>query len=319
MNWVIPIIFILLFLFVLIAIHTTVGFGIFFPKKKVKKKTVQVNNRGKNSLYKGIEKKINEKAGTAKRYKKEKIYLQAGVKITYAQGVILGLVIGVVAFIGAQILLDNLLLSTFIFVIGFILPDQAINFMKNKREKVINEQVGTFFSMIMKRYEVIGDFYMAFLATEEDFKGEDPMYSEIVRAKLNIQNGMPLPDALKDMANRLENKYLGRFADYYEVAAEIGTEESRNNILYQAVEQYNKNEEDMRVMRKQLSEVTMEAYVMLAFVPIVVVYSCFTQPSYLEFVTTTLMGKVGIAVIAIAVVLIFWFINAKIGAPLDKD
>ena len=312
-------IIILLIAFCILAIHNTIGLSALIPKPKNKKEAPKTPGqmRQKKSVMAQFEKAVNEKVGTSKRYQKEKLYLRAGIKLTYAQGVLIGLALGVVCFIATQVLLDNLLLATVMFAVAFLLPDQAIKFMKNKRDAVINQQIGSFFSMVMKRFEVLGDFYAAFLATEEDFQGQEPMCSEIQRARLNIQNGMPLAKALKDMGNRLENKYLSRFADYYEVSAEIGTEESRNNILYQAVEQYKKNEENMRNMRKQLNEVTMEAYVMLAFVPIVVVYSCMSQPSYIEFVTTTLMGKIGLTVIVAACLGIFWFINTKIGAPLE--
>ena len=318
------IIVVCLIAFCALAVENTVGFAninkaMSKRERKKKQETGFARERRKDTLFSNMEKAINERAGTSKRYQKEKLYMRAGLKITYAQGVMISLVLALVSFFLTQYLLDNMFLAFVMFIVAYLLPDQFVKLKKNRREKLINDQIGTFFNMVMKRFEVLGDFYTAFLATEEDFKGEEPMYSEIRRTKLNIQNGMPLSSAMKEMGSRLDNKYLCRFADYYEVAAEIGTEEARNQILYQAVEQYRKNEENMKNLRKQLSEVTMEAYVMLAFVPIVVVYSCFSQPSYVEFITTTLMGKIGITAIFVVVLLVFWFINNKIGAPLDKD
>ena len=75
----------------------------------------------------------------------------------------------------------------------------------------------------------------------------------------------------------------------------------------------------MRSMRKQLRELTMEAYVMVAVIPIIIAYSCVTQHDYITFVTTTLLGKVGLSAVIIITAGIFWFVNKKVGAPLDKD
>ncbi|RHV70293.1 MULTISPECIES: type II secretion system F family protein [Clostridia] len=308
------IIAVILIIYMIVAMANSTGFGWIrkiLPKKK--------KEQSKNPVMEILESTLKEHTSVARRHKKEKLYLQAGLKLNYTQGILIGLIIGIAGFVAMQVALDNMILSLFMFLVGNMLPDMVITMIKNRKDIHINNQVGSFFTMILKRFEVLGDFYKAFIATKDDFVGEDPMYSELDRAVSNIENGMPLTKALREIGERLDNKYLIRFADYYAVAAEIGTEEARNNILNQAVAQYQKNEENMRSMRKQLRELTMEAYVMVAVIPIIIAYSCVTQHDYITFVTTTLLGKVGLSAVIIITAGIFWFVNKKVGAPLDKD
>ena len=58
---------------------------------------------------------------------------------------------------------------------------------------------------------------------------------------------------------------------------------------------------------------------MLLFVPAVIVYQCVNDPTYVPFMTTTMMGKIGTAVILTIWLMCFWVINVKLASPVDQD
>lgn len=260
-----------------------------------------------------------------KRTKEEKIarteerYTKAGFKINYATNILICFLTAVFLALLTGIGMKNPFMAVVFFGIGWNLPSAIIGIISNKRIEKLNEQVGMFMRMVIKRYQVVNDFYYAFGSTIEDFAGEEPMYSELTTTMNNINRGDSIDDALHDLAKRTDNKYLRRFADYYAITSEIGTEEARREVLGQALQQYEEHMELSRELKKQLSELTMEAYIMLAFVPGVVVYQIKQDPDYVTFMTSTLIGKVGSAVIAAIWLICFWVINAKLGAPIEKE
>ena len=83
--------------------------------------------------------------------------------------------------------------------------------------------------------------------------------------------------------------------------------------------QYQEHVSLTRELNKQISELSMEAYIMLAFVWGVVAYQINADSTYITFMTTTLLGQFGSALIAAVWLLCFWVVSAKISAPLDKD
>lgn len=234
--------------------------------------------------------------------KKAKIqdrYNRAGFrKMNFATNIIFCLILSFALAIIVGIVSNNPFLGIVFFGIGWNIPGLFTDFVANRRIEKLNDQVGMFLRMVIKRYQVVGDFYFAFSSTIEDFEGEDPMYSELVQTMANINRGDSIDDALHELAHRMNNKYMRRFADYYAITADIGTQEAKNVVLEQALEQYQEHMELSRSLKKQLSELTMEAYIMLAFVPCVVVYQCVQDPSYIPFMTQTLLGKAGSAIFA---------------------
>lgn len=255
--------------------------------------------------------------------KKEKVndrYKRAGFKkINFAANGLICLILALVCGIAVGIFMKNVFMGIVFFGIGWNVPSLVMGFIANKRIEALNDQVGMFMRMVTKRYQVVGDFYFALGSTVEDFEGEEPMYSELMQTMAEINHGAAIDDALHELAHRTENKFLRRFADYYEITAEIGTQEAKNVVLQQALEQYEQHMKLSKSLKRQLSELTMEAYVMLGFVPCVVAYQINTNDDYIEFMTTTLLGKFGSAVIAAVWLLCFWIINTKLAAPVDKE
>lgn len=270
-------------------------------------------------IYTPVNDFVYRRINNEKIAKKEEKLHRAGAKITYTSSVFLSLLAAFVFAAGVYLLIKNPFMAIVFFGIGWNVPSVVLNFFVNKRISKLDDQIGMWMRMVIKRYQVIDDFYESFMSTIADFAGEEPIYTELITTRNNIERGDSVSDALHDLARRIDNKYMMRFADYYEITSDIGTEEARHEVLEQALLQYQEHVTLTRELNKQLSELAMEAYLMLAFVPGVVAYQILTDDSYITFMTTTLLGQIGSSVIAALWLICFWVVSTKISEPLDKD
>ena len=60
-----------------------------------------------------------------------------------------------------------------------------------------------------------------------------------------------------------------------------------------------------------------DAYIILAALPLMMLYMSSTQENYWDFWLNTGLGQFGLGVILISIILSLTFISKKIGAPLD--
>lgn len=273
----------------------------------------------RKNIYEPLNDFVYQRFSGEKIEKKEEVFHKAGLKMSYTSSILLSLLMGIAFAVGIFILIRNPFMSIVFFGIGWNVPSVVMNFFVNKRIRKLDEQIGMWMRMVIKRYEVINDFYSAFMSTIADFAGEEPIYSELIITRNNIERGDSVADGLHDLAKRIDNKYMMRFADYYAITSDIGTEEARHEVLEQALLQYQEHVSLTRELNKQISELSMEAYIMLAFVWGVVAYQINADSTYITFMTTTLLGQFGSALIAAVWLLCFWVVSAKISAPLDKD
>lgn len=251
--------------------------------------------------------------------KREEVFRKAGLHINYASGIFIAFISAIIFSVAVFRILHNPFMAIVFFGVGWNVPSLIVGFIVNRRLRKLDAQIGMFMRMVIKRYQVINDFYTAFVSTIGDFAGEEPIYSELSFTRACIERGDSVTDALMDFAKRVDNKYMVRFADYYAIAAELGTEEARKQVLGQALVQYEEHVSLIRELNRRLSETAMEAYIMLWFVPVQVAYQIMTNKSFVLFYTTTLIGQIGSSVIVMTWLICFWFISVKIAAPLEKE
>lgn len=270
-----------------------------------------------NILRKRLEDITQKKVKLSKRQEIEKLCLQAGFKLVYVEYLMISiassLVMGLLILIG----MNNPILALLFLFIGFMTPKQVISAIRNRRMSLMEKQIGSFMHMSIKRYESTKDFAKAIELTMQEFKGEEPIYSEIKQTVVDIRTGRTVAEALDSMALRTGNKYMARFSDYYQITSSIGTEESRKKILYQAYIQFEENRKNMAFMKKQLSEPKREAYIMISSIPMFALYQSFTNETYLDFMLNTKTGQLGTAFISAVILGCMWLINTKIGGPID--
>lgn len=253
----------------------------------------------------------------SKRHKIETTCLQAGFKLTYGDYLIISWLTAIIMGVTLGIMLNNPFIGLLFLFIGYNLPLQVITFIKNRRLSILEKQIGSFMQMVIKRYESTHDFKNALELTLQEFKGEQPMYGEIRQTLAEINLGVPIHEAMDNMARRTGNKYMRRLADFYAIASNLGTDEVRKDLLWQAYLQYEENRKTQMVLKKEISSTVRDAYIMLFGMIGVACYMALINPDYIPFMTTTTTGKIGVAFFSLVFLGAIWFINTKIAAPIE--
>lgn len=282
-----------------------------------KRKRQSQNNLRENVIRRRIEEFSEKRIKYSKRYAIETLCLQAGLKISYAEYLMISIGTGILFGVLSLFAMKSFIFVPFSLIVGFILPKQIISFLKNRRVSLIDKQVGSFMLMVIKRYENTKDFKKALELTTYDFRGEEPLYSELKETVMEVNLGKPLDKALKELGRRTGNKYMMRFADYYEIASAIGTDDTRHKLLNQAFMQYEENRKAKSIMKRELSNVKNQAYVMLGAIPAFALFQINTNDDYIRFMTQDPVGQAGSLIVIGIIVGGLWFINNKISAPLD--
>lgn len=282
-----------------------------------RRKTQSKNLFRENVLKQKLEKFTEERVRFSKRYQVETLCLQAGLSLSYAEFMMISIASALILGLLVGFAMNNVVLAAIFFVIGYMLPKQVISFIKNIRVGRMEKQIGSFMQMVIKRYEATKSFSKALELTLDEFRGEEPLYSELKKTVTEIKLGKSVQEAMNDLARRSSNKFMQRLSDYYAIASEVGTEETQKNLLRQAFLQYEEDRKIKMQMKKELASVKRESYIMLGMVPIVIAYQIMTNDQYIHFMTNTTMGKIGTVVIVVILLGCLWLINAKISAPLD--
>ena len=285
------------------------------PLSRRKKQTV--NMLRENIIKDKLDEILKARVKVSKRNSMEDKLVQAGFNMSFTEFVMVSILSGIIMGILFGTIMINPLLGVVFLIFGSLAPYQAVMFIRNRRITLLEKQAGVFMQMVIKRYENTRDMHKALQMTANEFKGEEPIGTEIDKTVLEIELGVPTVEALENMAKRTNNQYLERFAAYYEVASEVGTDDLRRNLLTQAYNQYEENRQLKRELRKEISEPVRNAYIMLVSVPVFAAYQMAINNDYISFMTKTTTGRIGTTAIIGTLVLVVWFINSKIAAPLD--
>lgn len=281
------------------------------------RKTQASSKLRENALKLKLERMVETKAKVSTKHMVETMCLQAGYKLTYGEFKLMSFTSAIVLPILVLVMTSNPILACLFILVGYMVPGQFIAFIKNKRLNMIEEQVGSFMNLVIERYKAQNDFPKSVKECLYDFKGQEPMYSEIRQTVLDIELGLTTTDAMDNLARRTGNKYLERLSNYYQIATTLGTSDARENLLGEAFQQFEENRKMKSTLKKEISGPVREAYIMVAAIPMLISYQIATSDSYVDFMLNTTPGKVGSAVICAIIMGSVWFINKKIGAPLD--
>lgn len=295
----------------------------FFKKEDEEKSVLEMRKKQsvssfrENALKRKLEGLVEERAKKGKKAEIEEMCLQAGIELTYGEyrliGYFTGLILGVIVFAG----LHNIFMAITLLFVGSLLPGQLIHFIRNRRVARIEKQVGSFMRLVIERYNSSKNFAKAIQDCTNDFKGQEPMYTELSRISAEINLGGNITEAMRKLSRRTGNKYLERMTDYYEIASDLGTTETRENLLKQALLQYEESRSMKSKLRNELNGPVREAYMMVSVVPFIAMYMAVSTPDYKTFMLQTTLGQFGISAILLTLLGVIWFINKQIGKPLD--
>lgn len=276
------------------------------------------NNFRNNSTKLKLERTFEGKVELTKKQKYNTLFEQAGIDLRYGEYKMICFGSFLVAFIIIYLLTNSLLITLFLSIAVYNMPKEIIVVQKNKRLLVLEKQVGSFLKLVIERYKITTDFAMALKECLPDFVGQEPFYQELAKTVLEVELNTPVEDALDNLARRCGNLYLKRLATYYRITKELGTATAREETLNQAYIQYEENIQTKELLKQQIQGPKTEAYIMLAAIPAMFAYQTITNKDYLPFMLNTTMGQVGTVFLILVCAISFWFINAKIGAPIDK-
>lgn len=270
-----------------------------------------------NALKKALEQNIEDNASYRKKHKIETMCIQAGFKIKYGEYIMICIGSAILLPILCFVALNNEYLTVVSIFLGFTIPGQVIMMIKNRRTVILDKQIGSFLKMATERYANTKDFSKAIQDCVEDFKGAEPLYTELRDTVLEMQLGISTSGALKNLAKRTGSKYLNRLGDYYALALKLGTTEARNTLLKQSFYQYDEDRKIKNELKMAISGPANEAYLMIGFIPCTMIYNSLTNKDYIPFMTQTTLGKVGVAIIFTVIVGCLWIVNTKLSAPID--
>ena len=290
-------------------------------KLKVLKSRNNRNNRSIRhstvSVKKQLENALNEKVDITKKFKVETLCIQAGYKLSYGEFKIIRVASAIIMPLLMLLLLNNPILAIVFAFIGYNIPYQYIKYTANKRILKMETQVGSFIKIVIERYKLNRDLPKSIVQSLPDFRGQEPFYKELKSAVGDIQIGLPTETVLDNLARSTGSKYLQRFKDYYKISNNIATHEDKVELLNQAFLQFDENRKIKMLLKKEISGPVREAYVMVLAIPIFMAYQSISAEGYLNFMINNRVGQYGIAGVVTVLLGCIWFINAKIGAPLD--
>lgn len=281
------------------------------------RKVQSTTNFRENQLKQKLEELLESRVKKTKKNEIETLCMQAGFEITYGEYRMIGLFIAAVVFLAILTAFHNPIMA-FIFAITFFFaPGQVIEFIRNRRIAKLDHQVGSFMRLVTERYSSTKDFAQAIRACVDDFEGLEPMYSELRKTTIDLDLGLPVTEAMRRLSKRVGNSYLKRLTEYYEISADLGTVETRTNLLKQALIQYEENRSMKSKLRNELNGPVREAYLIVGVVPFIGAYMYISDPNYGPFMFGSMFGQLVLSAVFVVMMLIILFINKQIGKPLE--
>lgn len=277
----------------------------------------QIKGLRELSLKRKFEGVIEDKAKNEKKYAQKEQLLRAGLSDwSYGELAITKVGLALLAVFVSWVFVGNIVVTGVSAFVFYLLPGQLISMIANRRIGVMEKDIGVFIQLTIERYKVHGDFQKAVKQSSEDFRGQEPIYSEITTTILDFDVGTPTAEAIKKMGTRTGNKFISQLANYYEIASTIGTEASRDKIIGQAWENYNEDYKMKRQHEQEIDGPKKDAFIIVAALPLMMVYQASVDETYVDFFLNTTMGQFGLAAILIVTILSIIFINKKIAAPI---
>lgn len=310
-----------IFPFFIVMVLTIIYSNLFLDSGKAeitKYRKEQTKNGNKNSFRVKFKEDIERRVKYSRREEIETLALNAGFDLSYSDYLLICACIAIALFVLCSVLLNNPFMGMVLAAVGAIAPKQILGVIKGRRLDKIEKQIGPFMKMVIKRYEYTGDFEMSLTNTAKEFYGTEPLFSELSKTVSEISIGVSIPNALDNLAKRTANKYLGLLADYYRIAYTLGTDEVRKKLLNQAYIQYEENRKMKAFLKEQIAEPVRDSYLMVLTVPVFFVVGCVGIDGYVDFMMNEKLGQIALAIICLVLLGIIWFINKKVGAPLDK-
>lgn len=251
------------------------------------------------------------------RYKYQQLANQAGVTLSLGEFRLICLLCALTLPFFSYFFMKNIYLSLALIGVGWMIPGQILTSIRHRRVNLLDRQVESFMELFVERYKLTQSPSIALEGCAQDMAGQQPLYSELQRALSEMDTGDPVLEVFQRFSERTGNKYLIRMSASLKMAEDIGTSDARELLLTKALNQYRQNKTLRNVLKERIEGPKRESMILLVAVPMVIIYQVFCSPGYVDFMIGHKTGKIGCVVILLSCMGCTWFINKKIGAPID--
>lgn len=287
--------------------------------KEESRRLSQLNSFAKSGLKDSLNEYVYRNIRYEKRNKLQRILMQSGLSLTVADIIILSIISSITLGIILTLAMQNEVLLWVGILCGGMIPWQVVNFIRNRRIIKLDSQVASFIRMTVKRYYVTGQLSASIEMTLDDFKGQEPITSEIKKTISDLEVGTSAIDALDAMEKRTQNQYLKIFVSNLRASTDIGTETMKQRLLDAVIEKFDEDIKLKSELKREISAPVMEGFMLMLIVPATFIMQAVSNEDYLPFMKNEPIGKFAIA---LAVGLMFtsaWIIINRVGAPLEKE
>lgn len=273
-----------------------------------------------NPLKKKVENVIENNAKISHKIKIDMLCRQAGYMYTYGEYFMLCVLFAILCPIAVYLITPNVPLCAVAVFMGFRLPKTILKGKRKKRKEALEKQIGSFLEIMTERYKQNPNLNTNIVECLDSFKGQRPIIEELENAaKLINYSGYSPMMVLDELVKNTGNRYLRQFRDSYKISQTLPSDSSKEIILMQAKKLYDMDYDLNLELKEKIAGPVKNAYFIMACVPVVMVYQSFVTPGYVDFMLHDPIGKGVVAIIAVIMLLINWFVQAKINAPLEDD
>lgn len=273
-----------------------------------------------NPLKKKIENEIEKKAKVSSKFKIDTLCRQAGYNYTYGEYIMLCVIFSILCPIAVMCITPNVPLALIVAFVGFKLPKTLLKSKRTKRKEALDKQIGSFLDVMTERYKQNPNINSNIVESLESFANQYPIIDELENvARLINYSGYSPGMALDELARNTGNKYVRQFRDSYKISQTLPSDSAKETILSQAKKLYDMDYDLKMELKEKIAGPVKNAYFIMACVPVVMVYQSFVTPGYVDFMLHDPIGKGAVTGIAAAMLLMNWFVQAKINAPLEQE
>lgn len=266
-------------------------------------------------LRKQLDARLSARVNAGHKQRVELALLRAGFKLHYHEFLAVCLVFGAAGFFTGRAL-NNGALTLLLPVTGLGFPWQAVKIIRHRRQTMVYKYIGSALKMWAERIILTKDIAASLEFTTHELAGAEPLYSEFTETLAEIRMGVPLKEALTNLAVRVDNRFLTRHIENALLAEQLGTRDNRRRLLAVAYRQAEERERNAAELNKQLAAPKMIFSLFVGVIPPLFLFMSWGNPGYFNYLTENAMGRKIMSGAVTGLLATMWFF-VRLTAPVD--
>jgi len=238
----------------------------------------------------------------AKRGSEEKVALlldRAGVRLRPNEWLVIRAIAVMIAFALLALLGHSLWIGILIGApIGFLLPRAWLNWKARKRSRAFVDRLPDSLQLVAGSLGAGYSLLQAFDGLVQE--GEEPIASEVGRALAGARLGVPIEDALDQLAERMDSPDFAWTSMAIRIQREVGG--NLNEVLTTVAETLRERAALRRQVRALSAEGRLSAYILIAIPSLMALYEVTFRRQYASPLWTTRIGLVLVVTMVVQMV-----------------